>query len=494
MPHYLPAFIKYNQLNTIIAVNLLLVLTGCSGYQRGMRQYNQYLVAGKYQQALQFLDKASFLQNNRNQFLYHAEKGRLMQLNNLPDSSTHHLNVADEILEESWKQTGDAIKSNLINPMLSRYIAPDMERMMLHYCKGLTYLGQGNTNAALVEARRISLQANRILDTKMRGAQQALGFGYWVQGLIYESAGQWNDAFIAYRNAADQYIKKGSDDRPYADNMPPGWLNDVIRTARFSGFNAGAEWYSKLLNLNEQPLIPEGGWLIAIHEAGTAPVYENIYFSFNSFIPGTNDMYFSDRYGYNVYPVYMGDFSSYSVSPLWFKGLRVATAVPVPAGNTSFNATLQSGSKTFSFDKVLDMYTWASRPERMSREITNAIIRAIVKKGTEIAAQESARAIAKSAAEKEKDDKNKSAKEKDAEKKKDAANADAIAAGVGLLFNLVNQSTEVADTRGWRSLPGAIYIARIPLEKGPNTITLQNGKKPVTLTINGDGKVQAIRL
>lgn len=42
----------------------------------------------------------------------------------------------------------------------------------------------------------------------MRGAQQALGFGYWVQGLIYESAGQWNDAFIAYRNAAEQYIKK----------------------------------------------------------------------------------------------------------------------------------------------------------------------------------------------------------------------------------------------------------------------------------------------
>jgi hypothetical protein len=65
---------------------------------------------------------------------------------------------------------------------------------------------------------------------------------------------------------------------------------------------------------------------------------------------------------------------------------------------------------------------------------------------------------------------------------------------VGLLFNLLNQSTEVADTRGWRSLPGAIYIARIPLEKGPNTITLQNGKKPVTLSINGDGKVQAIRL
>lgn len=491
MPHRLPAFFKLKGLFITIAAYLLLVLTGCGGYQKGMRQYNQYLMSGKYQQALQVVDKASFLQNNRNEFLYHAEKGRLMQLTNMPDSSTHHLNVADEILEESWKQAGDAIKSNLINPMQARYIAPDMERMMLHYCKGLTYLGQGNTNAALVEARRITLQANRIIDTKMRGVQQALGFGYWIQGLIYESAGQWNDAFIAYRNAADQYIKKGSDERPYADqNMPPGWLNDVIRAAQHNGFNAEADRYGKLLNLNQQPPIPEGGWLLAIHEAGTAPVFENNYFSFNSFIPGTNDMYFGDRYGYNVYPVYIGDFSSYSVSPSWFKGLRVATAVPVPTGNTSFNATLQNGSLAFNFTKVLDMYNWATRPERMSQEITNAIIRAIVKKGTELAAQEGARAIAKSVAEKNDKDK----KDKDSEKKKDAANADAIAAGVGLLFNLFNQSTEVADTRGWRSLPGAIYIARIPLQKGPNTITLQNGKKPVELTIIGDGKVQAIRL
>ncbi len=474
---------------------LALLLSSCAGYQRGMRQYNHLLAAGKYQQAYDALPSYSFLQNNRNQFLYYAERGRLAQYLNLHDTSTFYLNEADKLLEETWRNAGDAVKSNLINPMQERYLAADLERMMLHYSKALNFLTSGNTEGALVEARRITLQADRLKDGKYKGTNHALGFGYWVQGLIYETAGRSNDAFIAYRNAANLYIQPNSTGKLVANsNMPSGLVADVVRTAASLGFTDQVSRYEGFLVKEEEIQTAKsgnGGMLIVLHEVGTAPQLENSYFSFNSWAPGGNDIYFTDRHHQYNLPVQYASLNSMSsgLSPSWLKGLRVAMAVPVPTSNTQWNGVAAVNGNQYRFSQVQDLYLWSVRPERLSNELQKAVVRALIKKGAEIAIQEGSRAVA--SASQKKDDKGNN--DKASEKAKDAAQAAAIAEGVGLLVNLLNQSTEKADTRSWRSLPGSIYAVRIPLQAGNNEITIQSGKKTSTLSIQGNGSTQVVK-
>jgi len=54
--------------------------------------------------------------------------------------------------------------------------------------------------------------------------------------------------------------------------------------------------------------------------------------------------------------------------------------------------------------------------------------------------------------------------------------------------------SEKADTRNWQSLPHTILYTRIPLQPGVNQLQLkftgQASDKPVTLTVEGNGRLQ----
>jgi len=476
--------------STYIPLFLLLAvasfLMGCASYQRGMQHYGGLMERGQYKQAYQALEHFKFLQKTRNQFLYFAEKGRVAQLLRKPDTSNYFLNQADAILEATWQSAGDVVVGNLINPMQERYMAEDMERMMLHYCKAMNYLVTGNQAGALVEARRISLQANRLIDTKAKGTRDALSFGYWVQGVIYEAGNDVNNAFIAYRNAAEQWLgNKNKDDQMV--QVPREIMIDVVRTATQLGYTDQVHRYANYVKNIPESSKPGGGTLLIFHEIGNAPALQNNFFSFNSWAPGGDNIYFNDSYNRYQVPVQSTAFSGFSnsVTPSLLKGLRVAVAVPEPGGVPVYNANIRIGETSFTFYKIQDMHQWAARPEAMSREVQKAVLRALVKKGTEVAAQAGAKAIAKSS------DKKESGKNGEGDKKEDQA--EAIAQGVGLLINVLNQSTEVADTRSWRSLPGAVYAAHIPLQPGTNLLTLQEGNTTKTLSVEGKGGLQVMR-
>ena len=43
----------------------------------------------------------------------------------------------------------------------------------------------------------------------------------------------------------------------------------------------------------------------------------------------------------------------------------------------------------------------------------------------------------------------------------------------GLIVNIANFATEVADTRSWLTLPGEIHLARLPIEAGSYDINIE---------------------
>jgi len=69
---------------------------------------------------------------------------------------------------------------------------------------------------------------------------------------------------------------------------------------------------------------------------------------------------------------------------------------------------------------------------------------------------------------------------------------DGLLTGLGYGMQLYSLLSEKSDTRNWQSLPNQINYARIPLQKGENTITLQlkgaNGQDQTkTIRVEGTG-------
>ena len=98
-----------------------------------MQRYEEQLYSGQYEKAFNQLDDVKLLQKSRNRFLYLAEKGRTANLLGWYDSSNAFLNQADYFLEDHFKNTGDVVRSNLLNPMMDTYRGEDFERFLVHF-------------------------------------------------------------------------------------------------------------------------------------------------------------------------------------------------------------------------------------------------------------------------------------------------------------------------------------------------------------------------
>src|SRR5690606_19366741 len=134
--------------------------------------------------------------------------GRAAHLAGMYEESNRLLNEADQIAEDPYKSIGEKLKGTVLNPMKQTYTGEPFERFMLHYYKALNYFYLGNIEEAVVEAIRITLatydQQDITKDNDNRYSKDA--FSHILQGLIYEKSGDINNAFIAYRNAAETYL------------------------------------------------------------------------------------------------------------------------------------------------------------------------------------------------------------------------------------------------------------------------------------------------
>jgi hypothetical protein len=466
-----------------VAWLLMPVLFSCATYNSKMSGYYSAIRQSDYVKASQQLEKNSVLQQGRNRLLYYMETGKLYHLLGSYDSSNLYFNLADNFIENTRKTTGDAVVGNLLNPMMQTYLGEDYERFLIHYYKALNYLYRGQVDEAVVEARRITLSANaqvqKFKPNSTRYTEDA--FALIVQGLLYEISGDINNAFIAYRNAADLFLQAGG---PYYGVAVPEQLKvDLLRTADQVGFADQVDVYQKKLNKTyTKANSNDGGELVVFFERGMAPVKTEQNFVLTNSGNGS-DFFFTSQYGtLNVpFDYSYANRSRRDVSLNQFRTIRVA----VPAyeqqpynfsrASITVNGIKQNGEMVEDINSLAP----AVLKERIIKEVSAALVRQVVKKLTEAGAAAAAREISKS-----------SSKEKDEAKKK--AKAETAALTTGLLVNLFNTVTEKADTRNWQSLPAYIQYVRVALQKGENNVVLQLGRETKAMTVTGNGKLQVV--
>lgn len=447
-----------------------------SGYYKSIGQ-------AEYYRAKSLLEQNSLLQHDRNKLLYYMEMGKVCHLLGSYDSSNLYLNLADNLIEQKRKTLGDVVVGNLLNPMMQTYLGEDFERFLLHYYKALNYLYKGETAEAVVEARRITLSTQAQQDKFKPNANRYTedAFALIFQGLIYEAAGEINNAFISYRNATDLFLSAQGLNY-YGVRMPEQLKTDLFRTAGQMGFSDMVELYQRKLNRNYQPTqTAEGGELIVFFERGMVPEKTEQNFVLMQQGNGNGVFLFNSQYGSFNIPV---DFSAAGISPNHsrlneFRTIRVAVPSYTPRIYPFAEGTVSVNGQIYTAELVEDLNTLAPEilKERILKEVTTALTRQVTKKLTEAGASAVAREISKS-----------SSKEKDERKKE--RNAETAALTAGLLVNLFNTATEKADTRNWQSLPAMIQYVRVPLQKGSNQLSLQLGGSARNITILGNGKLQ----
>ncbi len=449
-----------------------------------MAAYYNQVRATHFAHADHMLEKNGYLQQPRNSLLYYMERGKMLHLQGLYDSSNLFLNLADLYIENKRKSAGNKATSLLINPMTAPYLGEDFERFMVHYYKALNYFYLGRPEEAEVEARRITLSTHAQEDKFKPGANRYTkdAFALSIQGMIYEASGKINDAFISYRNAADVYLKEPN--KVYYGVVLPGQLKqDVVRTAMQMGFNDQVEFYERTLSTvyKNQDSSRAGGELVVFFEKGMAPVKTEQNFILTQSGDGRGVFIFTSQYGVFDIPF---DFSTAtlarsSVSLSNFRTIRVAIPVYEPRPYAFEKGTVTINGSSYTAELAEDINTIAPEilKERIVKEVSSALLRQVVKMSVEKGASAAAKAIAEN-----------NSNEKDKQKKE--RNAEAVGLATGMLVNIFNTATEKADTRNWQSLPASIQYIRIPLKKGANSISLQMGNDQKTIQVEGKGGLQ----
>lgn len=78
-------------------------------------------------------------------------------------------------------------------------------KFFIHYYKTLNYLALGEIDEALVECRRLNTELE-VLSDKYKDQKNAYckdAFAHTLMGIVYQASHDYNNAFIAYRNAVE---------------------------------------------------------------------------------------------------------------------------------------------------------------------------------------------------------------------------------------------------------------------------------------------------
>ncbi|WP_082627102.1 COG3014 family protein [Colwellia sp. TT2012] len=239
-------------LKTSLYILLSLGLSGCattsfsdlfSNYNQQMQEVKSAQQRGDFSQALTLVPERS--ESNGTYNLSLLEKARLEFLASQHQQSQQdfaqvyrHVQQAEQAAKIQLSRGLENIAAVISNDNATRYDIPYYEQSMLHSYQALNYLSQRDLSGALVEIRRANLVQNKALranqkalyDSQQKMAQKgvsaailaskypsmntAIGevkngfqnaYTFYLSGVLYEAAGQANDAYIDYKKALEIY-------------------------------------------------------------------------------------------------------------------------------------------------------------------------------------------------------------------------------------------------------------------------------------------------
>ena len=413
---------------------LVVSLVGCRTFYEVNYEFNRNFEDGNIQQAAAVLDQNKKAAKSKTRFLYYANQGIVDHLLGNYEESNQWLEEAFIFGEDYRKNYLNFAASYFLNPNLIVYPGEDHEHLMLLYYKALNFLKLEQYDAALVECRRLNQRLFELGDKyRSENRFQKDAFIHNLMGIIYDADRDYNNAFIAYRNAYEIY------ENEYAEMFgvvaPEQLKRDLIRTGALAGFPEEVDHYEELFEREYEPFAPEGGDSVFFWHNGLAPVKDE--WSINFVVSsGAGQVFFENEdLGLN-FPFFY-DVDDYDTDITDLRGVRVAFPKYVEREPYFTYADLRVGGRYFQMERVQDINAIAFKTlnERMLEELGKGLLRVAIKKEVE----------------------------KQVRKENET---------LGFLVGALNFASEQADTRNWQTLPHSIYYTRVPLSAGKNEVQL----------------------
>jgi uncharacterized protein len=403
----------------------------CATYYRKNYEFNRNFEAGNLAEAEKVLEKVKKPEKSKARLLYFLNKGVVAALLGKHEESNFAFERAHTIADDYSNNYLNKAVSLLSNPNFTEYPGEDHELLLLHYYKALNFLEMGNKEAALVECRRMNIRLNQLSD-KYKGEEKYRrdAFAHTLMGLIYDSDKDYNNAFIAYRNALNIYQEDYS--KLFKMEPPAQLKKDLLRTAFLNRFHDDLKRYEELFGMKYNHEPNEGAELVFFWNNGLGPVKDEWGVNF-SILRGTAGMvtFHNQEMGLNFsFPLNQsGQNQNNSLSDLEF--LRVAFPKYVERPLLYRGAHLTLDGKKFELEKAQDVNAVAHKvlQQRMLYEFGESLLRVALKKAAEYQLR----------------------------KKND---------GLGAALGAFNAVTEKADTRNWQTIPHSIHYTRVPLKVG----------------------------
>jgi uncharacterized protein len=425
---------------TVLKLSILFTIFfvgSCATYYQSNTAFNQNFEKGNLNDALLTLQSNSTEARGKREFLFYVNNGLVLSMLSRYQESNEYFEKAFIFGEDYRKNYINEVASYLTNPNVTTYKGEDHEHLMLLYYKALNFLKMGKTQEALVECRRLNIRLQQLSDRYTNESKfQRDAFIHALMGIIYETDKDYNNAFIAYRNAVEIYEEDYQD--LFGIAIPEQLKSDLLRTASLSGLLEEFEMFKEKFGMPDYVYKPsEGGVLVLFWHNGLSPVKAEwginfavdrrdnfVYFSNQELgisFPFSLDGYDEkDKNGLARLEIFRIALPRYFERPTYYSRATVSWQ-----GNTSELQLLEDVNKI----------AFKSLHERMTLELSKALIRVAIKKATEYQVKQEDKTL-------------------------------------GSVLGMINAITEKADTRNWQTLPHSIYYARIPLSVGQNKITL----------------------
>ena len=414
-------------------------MIGCGGYK--FQEVIEPLETGKPEDAYTYLQKRAPKEPD---IPHQLELGLVAHYANQFAESSKALRTAADIAEDRYtksvsKELGSLVTSDKLRP----YSATQYERLLSHYYSALNYVYLEELDGALVECRRATGLINYFKGEDEKYDFFGTGFLAYLSGMFFEAAGEWNDALISYKQAAE-YYKNASEKTGV--KTPDDIGNALVRLTRRLGFTDEFERYRG--QYGEPPSHPKNtGELILFYESGYVPSKGQAALMFP--ILKTDDV--EDE---EFVPTLMKrEGMAYDEVKLEYL-LRVAiptidshrprfSGISVTVGENQGKGVLVEDIESIAIETFN-----AQRPMILLRTLVRGVGKYLITR--------------------------------QANKKNEA---------LGLLTNLAGVLTEQADTRSWQTLPNQIFMVRMPLPAGTHTLKLSfldaNGQVRGSQSVSG---------
>jgi hypothetical protein len=431
-----------------LAASAVALAAGCATYVASNLELRSMLEANSWQDALNRIDARD---GGTDRLLDLLQRGHVLHYAGRFDESNATFQQAEDLAASLYTRSiSQAAASLIVNDLTIDYRGKPFELAMVPFYRAFNYIALGDPDAAQVEARKATLALAdaveaTVLELKRpedRAAAQRLqdsGFLHWFSGMLFESQGSANDAFVAYRNAARAYLAGAE----LTGVAPPAELGrDLERVGLRYGFRTEVEELHagspELFAASAAAATPgPGGEVVFVLESGWIAPRDQV--MLNVPILDIDRRYSSnDAWAWELVDrTAPGWSSSYDVDiEYWLTVAIPVMGAPVTGPVTAVRLAADASEASSRPADDLSRRAAATLEAERGQMLFKTFLRALVK----YAASEAAKSEDRTA---------------------------------GEIVNLIGVLTERADTRCWLTLPDRMAVARLRLPPGRHDLRVE---------------------